>query len=167
MRRILHVGATALALAAGLVAGSSGTSQAAASDCAGGVNGFTDIPDSLSGRGVAGAGAVIANFGGRPWAIASYEMHTGTVGGRQMGWGVLSTSSSTWGPSAMGRVWMDVTNDGKKSWIQCGPFDTTARGARITTPAYPTSNSASRAFRVCAQVSSVSPQSDILCTPWW
>ncbi|MFI7414036.1 hypothetical protein ACIBU0_35850 [Streptomyces sp. NPDC049627] len=45
----------------------------------------------------------------------------------------------------------------KKSWIQCGPFSTSASGARITTPAYPTSDSASRAFRVCAQVTSASP----------
>ncbi|MER8226262.1 hypothetical protein ABTZ58_38305 [Streptomyces sp. NPDC094143] len=167
IRRIFGVGATALVLGAGLVTGSAGTAQAAASDCAGGVNGFTDIPDSLSGRGVAGAGAVIAEFGGQPWAIASYAMHTGTVGGRQMGWGVLTTSSSTWGPGAIGMVWMDVTNDGKKSWIQCGPFTTSASGARITTAAYPTSSSASRAFRVCAQVTSASPQSGITCTPWW
>ncbi|MFE6488949.1 hypothetical protein [Streptomyces sp. NPDC057757] len=167
IRRIFSVGTAALVLGAGLMAGSSGTAQAAASDCAGGAKGFTDIPDSLSGRGVAGAGAVIANFGGTPWAVASYEMHTGNVGGTPMGWGVLSTSSSTWGPSAIGWVWMDVTNDGKISWIQCGPFTTSASGARITTPAYPTSNSASRAFRVCAQVTSVSPVSGITCTPWW
>ncbi|WP_217212589.1 hypothetical protein [Streptomyces sp. AC550_RSS872] len=167
IRRIFSVGAAALMLGAGLVVGSSGAAQAEPSDCTGGANGFTDIPDSLSGRGVAGAGAVIADFGGRPWAVASYGMHTGTVGGRQMGWGVLSTSSSTWGAGAIGVVWMDVTNDGKNSWIQCGPFTTTASGARITTPAYPTSNSASRAFRVCAQVTSASPQSGITCTPWW
>jgi hypothetical protein len=167
IRRIFTVGATALMLGAGLVAGSTGTAQAAASDCAGGAKGFTDIPDSLSGRGVAGAGAVIAEFGGKPWAVASYGMHTGNVGGRAMGWGVLSTSSSLRGPSATGMVWMDVTNDNKKSWIQCGPFTTSASGARITTPAYPTSNSASRAFRVCAQVTSASPQSGITCTPWW
>lgn len=167
IRRIFSVGAAALVLGAGLVVGTSGVAEAAASDCTGGAQGFTDIPDSLSGRGVAGAGAVVADFGGRPWAVASYAMQAGNVGGREMGWGVLSTSSSTWGAGAIGLVWMDVTNDGKNSWIQCGPFRTTASGARITTAAYPTSSSSSRAFRVCAQITSASPISGITCTPWW
>ncbi|MFJ6088024.1 hypothetical protein ACIQI8_42350 [Streptomyces sp. NPDC092369] len=168
IRRIFSVGTAALVLGAGLVAGSSAAAQAAPSDCTGGAQGFTDIPDSLSGRGVGGAGAVIADFGGRPWAVASYAMQAGNVGGREMGWGVLTTSSSVWGPSAIGWVWMDVTNDpNKRSWIQCGPFTTTASGARLTTAAYPTSSSSSRAFRVCAQITSASPVSGITCTPWW
>lgn len=166
IRRIFSMGAAALVLGAGLIAGSSGTAQAAPSDCVGGAKGFTDIPDSLSGRGVGGAGTVIAGQS-TPFAIASYEMHTGNVGGTSMGWGVLTTSSSTWVASSTGWVWMDVTNDNKKSWIQCGPFTTTASGARITTPAYPTSNDANRAFRVCAQVTTASPVSGITCTPWW
>ncbi|MFI6340526.1 hypothetical protein [Streptomyces sp. NPDC050535] len=167
IRRIFSVGTAALVLGAGLVAGSSGAAQAAASDCTGGAKGFTDIPDSLSGRAVAGAGAVTVDFPANvPYAVASYAMQTGNVGGREMGWGVLSTSSSLWGAGAVGRVWMDVTNDGTNSWIQCGPFDARG-GARITTAAYPTSSSASRAFRVCAQVVTPSPIGAINCTPWW
>ncbi|MFC9503751.1 hypothetical protein [Streptomyces sp. NPDC057002] len=165
IRRIFSVGAAALMLGAGLVAGSSGAAQAAASDCTGGANGFTDIPDSLSGRGVAGAGALVIN---NPHAVASYAMQTGTVGGRQMGWGVLTTGGAgDWGPTAKGHVWMDVTNDNKQSWIQCGPFATFSAGARLTTAAYPTSSSASRAFRVCAQLTSLGTTSSIACTPWW
>lgn len=57
-RRKFSMGAAALILGAGLMAGSSGTAQAAASDCIEGRAGFTDIPDSLSGQGVAGAGAL-------------------------------------------------------------------------------------------------------------
>ncbi|MDQ0771553.1 hypothetical protein QF026_000019 [Streptomyces aurantiacus] len=164
IRRIFSVGAAALMLGAGLVAGSSSAAQAAPADCTQGAKGFTDIPDSLSGTGVAGAGALsISN----PPAVASYAMQTGNVGGTSMGWGVLSTSASIWGPTARGQVWMDVTNDNKQSWIQCGPFAVFSAGTRITTPAYPTSSSASRAFRVCAQVDSLGTSSGITCTPWW
>ncbi|MEV0935397.1 hypothetical protein [Streptomyces phaeochromogenes] len=168
IRRIFSVGTAALVLGAGLVAGSSGAAQAAASDCTQGRAGFTDIPDSLSGRGVAGAGALVVDFPTNvPYAVASYAMQTGNVGGREMGWGVLSTSSSLWGAGASGQVWMDVTNDNKQSWIQCGPFYVSSAGARITTPAYPTSNSASRAFRVCAMAAIPVRDTGITCTPWW
>ncbi|GHH95722.1 hypothetical protein [Streptomyces capillispiralis] len=167
IRRIFSVGAAALMLGAGLVAGSSGAAQAAASDCTGGRNGFTDIPDSLSGRGVAGAGALVVEFPVNvPYAVVSYAMQTGTVGGRQMGWGVLS-SGSIWGPGATGQVWMDVTNDNKQSWIQCGPFYLSSANGRITTPAYPTSSSTSRAFRVCAMAAIPVRDTGITCTPWW
>ncbi|MFF3489181.1 hypothetical protein ACFYXC_38965 [Streptomyces sp. NPDC002701] len=165
IRRIFSMGAAALVLGAGLIAGSSGTAQAAPSDCTGGANGFTDIPDSLSGQGVAGAGAVVID---NPHAVASYAMQAGNVGGTQMAWGVLTTGSNgDWGPTARGLVWMDVTNNGGASWIQCGPFTTFSAGARLTTAAYPTSSSASRAFRVCAQVTSLGTNSNIACTPWW
>ncbi|MEU9337091.1 hypothetical protein AB0D49_28650 [Streptomyces sp. NPDC048290] len=62
---------------------------------------------------------------------------------------------------------MDVTNDNKASWIQCGPFTLGSANGRITTPAYPTSSSSSRAFRVCAQLTSAVRDSGITCTPWW
>ncbi|WP_328491478.1 hypothetical protein OHS59_01055 [Streptomyces sp. NBC_00414] len=163
-RRKFSMGAAALILGAGLMAGSSGTAQAAASDCIEGRAGFTDIPDSLSGQGVAGAGALSIST---PPAVVSYAMQTGNVGGTSMGWGVLSTSASIFGPTATGWLWMDVTNDNKQSWIQCGPFPVSSAGVRITTPAYPTSSSASRAFRVCAQLTSIATQTSITCTPWW
>ncbi|MGA5207810.1 hypothetical protein [Streptomyces variegatus] len=160
-RRIFSVGAAALMLGAGLLAGTSGAAHAAASDCEGGKAGFTDIPNSLSGTGVAGAGALVIDH---PQAVVSYAMQTGNVGGRQMGWGALS--SNTMGPGAVGQVWMDVTNDNKQSWIQCGPFYLRSAG-RITTAAYPTSSSSSRAFRVCARLASPVRDSGITCTPWW
>jgi len=165
IRRIFSVGTAAFVLGAGLLAGSSGAAQAAASDCTGGAAGFTDIPDSLSGRGVAGAGALVI---GNPHAVASWAMQTGNVGGRQMGWGVLSTGGADdWGPGVRAGVWMDVTNDDKVSWIQCGPFEVRSAGVRITTPAYPTSSSASRAFRVCAVLFSPAETDGITCSPWW
>lgn len=100
-----------------------------------------------------------------PYAVVSYAMQTGNVGGTSMGWGVLSASASTFGPGATGQVWMDVTNDNKQSWIQCGPFYLSSAGGRITTTAYPTSNSASRAFRVCATLSIPVRDTGITCTP--
>jgi hypothetical protein len=165
IRRIFSVGAAALVLGAGLVAGTSGAAQAAPGDCVNGAKGFTDIPDSLSGRGVGGAGALILD---KPVSVASYAMQTGSVGGRSMGWGVLTTNPTTWGAGARADVWMDVTNDSnKRDWIQCGPFSLTTAGKRITTPAYPTSNSASRAFRVCASVNGPSGSTGVSCTSWW
>ncbi|WP_105971929.1 hypothetical protein [Streptomyces geranii] len=165
VRRTFGVGTAALVLGAGLLAGSSGAAQAAASDCTGGAAGFTDIPDSLSGRGVAGAGALVI---GNPHAVASYAMQTGNVGGVQAGWGVLSTGGRDhWGPGVRASVWMDVTNNDKVDWIQCGPFEVRSFGTRITTPAYPTSSSSSRAFRVCAMLFSPGETDGITCTPWW
>ncbi|MFC8667050.1 hypothetical protein [Streptomyces sp. NPDC057199] len=165
IRRIFSVGAAAIMLAAGVVAGSAGAAQAARSDCEGGVNGFTDIPDSLSGQGVGGAGAMVIDF---PHAVASYAMQAGNVGGRQAAWGVLTTGSgSNWGSGVLAQVWMDVSNDNRQTWIQCGSFDTMTGGKRMTTPAYPTSSSSSRAFRVCARLLSQGSNSGIQCTSWW
>jgi hypothetical protein len=165
IRRILSVGTAAFVLGAGLLAGSSGVAQAAASDCTGGANGFTDIPDSLSGQGVAGAGSLVIS---NPHAVASWAMQAGYVGGRQMGWGVLSTGgASDWGPGVRASVWMYVTNDNKATLITCGPFEVKSAGVRITTPAYPTSSSASRAFQVCAVLYSPGEINGATCTPWW
>ncbi|MFJ4467160.1 hypothetical protein ACIP2X_06490 [Streptomyces sp. NPDC089424] len=165
MRRILSVGTTAFVLGAGLLAGSSGAAQAAPSDCTGGANGFTDIPDSLSGQGVAGAGALVIS---NPHAVASWAMQAGNVGGRQMGWGVLSTGGAgDWGPGVRASVWMYVTNNNHASSITCGPFEVRSAGTRITTPAYPTSSSSSRAFQVCAILYSPAEATDAVCTPWW
>ncbi|MER6678064.1 hypothetical protein [Streptomyces sp. NPDC000983] len=164
VRRIFSVGAAAFMLGAGLLAGSSGVAQAAASDCTGGANGFTDIPDSLSGQGVAGAGALVISS---PHAVASWAMQAGNVGGRQAGWGVLSTGGAgNWGPGAGALVWMNVTNDNHRSTIVCGPFEVKSAGTRITTPAYPTSSSSSRAFQVCAVLYGPGESTDT-CSPWW
>ncbi|PWI17994.1 hypothetical protein DI272_30420 [Streptomyces sp. Act143] len=164
-RRIFSAGTAAFVLGAGLLAGSAGAAQAAPSDCTGGANGFTDIPDSLCGQGVAGAGALVLS---NPHDVASCAMQAGNVGGRQMGWGVLTTGRpSDRGPGARAIVWMYVTNDNKQSVITCGPFAVTSPGARITTPAYPTSSSSSRAFQVCAVLYSPSETKGAVCTPWW
>lgn len=164
IRRFFSMGTAALVLGAGLVAGSTGAAQAAPGDCTGGARGFTDIPNSLTGRGVGGAGAVSVD---NPLSVASYGMQAGNVGGREMGWGYVQTSSTSWGSGVRADVWMDVTNDNKQSWIQCGPFNVWSSGTRFTTPAYPTSSSSSRAFRVCASVNGPSGSSGVQCTSWW
>jgi hypothetical protein len=64
-------------------------------------------------------------------------------------------------------VWMNVTNDNKASVITCGPFEVTSPGTRITTPAYPTSSSASRSFQVCAALKSGRETAGASCSPWW
>lgn len=98
MRRIAGLGAAALMVAAGiLVAGPVGTASATSADCSGGANGFTDIPDTLTGTAV-GAGSVSNAFG----ESAAYYQETGTVGGRQMGWGYLT---SHMGEYTIARVW--------------------------------------------------------------
>lgn len=162
IRRILSMGTAAFVLGAGLVAGSSGIAQAAPGDCVRGARGFTDIPNSLTGRGVGGAGAVsITN----PLSVASYGMQAGNVGGREMGWGYVHTSSNSWGAGVRADVWMDVANNG--TVIQCGPFNVWSSGTRFTTPAFPTSAASTRAFRVCASVNGPSGSSGVSCTSWW
>ncbi|MDX3583324.1 hypothetical protein [Streptomyces europaeiscabiei] len=111
---------------------------------------------------MAGTGALVLD---NPHAVASYAMQTGNVGGRAMGWGVLQAGSGTnWNSGVRADVWMDVTNDNKVSWIRCGPFSVTTAGKRITTPAYPTSDSASRAFRVYASVNGPAGSTGVTCT---
>ncbi|MEU5323750.1 hypothetical protein AB0G67_44475 [Streptomyces sp. NPDC021056] len=62
---------------------------------------------------------------------------------------------------------MDVTNNGGASWIQRGPFYLSSAHGRITTAAYPTSSSSSRAFRVSAKAAFPVGETAITCTPWW
>jgi hypothetical protein len=166
-RRFFSTVTAMIVMGTGLILGAPGTAQAAASDCTGGANGFTDIPDSLSGRAVGGGGGLVASDS-RGNSIGSYGMQAGYVNGREMGWGYLQTSGS-WIYETVGYVWMDVTNNGGSSWIQCGPFQTFEHNKRLTTAAYPTSSSSSRAFRVCAEVKLVASHgtSGIQCTPWW
>jgi hypothetical protein len=166
IRRYFGLAMAATLLGAGLAAGSTGTAQAAASDCEGGANGFTDIPNSLSGRGVAGGGGLTVRNSAGQYSVASFGMQAGYVAGREMGWGYLQTSS-TWAAGTTGSVWMDVTNNSGSSWIQCGPFWTSSSNTRLTTAAYPTSSSSSRQFRVCAHLMLGSADGGITCTNWW
>lgn len=157
MGRIAGLGAAALLMAAGiLVAGPGGTASASSADCSGGANGFTDIPNTLTGTAVGGAAASNA-FGDH----GTYYLETGTVGGRQMGWGYLTTHG---GEYTQADLWMDVSNDGGATWIQCGPFST-YMGGTLTTAAYPTSASPSRRFRACASISGTGGGID--CLGWW
>ncbi|MDN3028257.1 hypothetical protein [Streptomyces sp. S.PB5] len=51
--------------------------------------------------------------------------------------------------------------------ITCGRFEVKSAGTRITTPAYPSSSSASRAFQVCAMLYTNEDNIDTSCSPWW
>ncbi|WP_344320409.1 hypothetical protein [Streptomyces macrosporus] len=158
IRRIISGGTAALMLAAGLLlAGPASTAHATAAECSNGANGFTDISDSL--RGTPVNGTAVTNSNGN---AASFGQHVGTVSGRQMGWGFLEARNL---PSSV-RVdlWMDVTNDGGNTWIQCGPFSMWGSGT-ITTAAYPTSSSSLRKFRVCASITG--PGGGPQCLNWW
>ncbi|MFD8524634.1 hypothetical protein ACFV2D_32100 [Streptomyces capillispiralis] len=77
---------------------------------------------------------------------------------------MIETQDST--PPGRGAL-SAVTNDNKQSWVQCGAFSPSSANGRITTPAYPTSGSASRAFRVCAMAAIPVRDTGITCTPWW
>ncbi|GLZ37089.1 hypothetical protein [Actinokineospora sp. NBRC 105648] len=151
------MGVAGLLVSAGFLAiGPASAAQASPANCAGGVNGFIDIPDSLQGTAVNGSAAVNDYS---PYGTASYALNVGTVSGQVRGWGRLQPNLNS---GEVGKVWMDVSNNAGSSWIQCGPFTTTFQGV-ITTPAYPTSSSSSRVFRVCAQVNN----STISCSGWW
>jgi hypothetical protein len=93
--------------------------------------------------------------------FASIEQEVGTVNGAQQGFGRISTNGAS--GIAFG-FWMDVTNDGGSTWIQCGPFG--ASGVQTkTTAAYPTNTNPNRKFRVCGSVSGAG--SNIQCLSWW
>lgn len=84
------------------------------------------------------------------------QLRAGNIRGIQHGWAkILNYRSSD-------RVWMDVSNDGGRTWIQCGPF----YASRQYTPAYPTSSSSNRKFRACGDVL-IDGTRWFVCTAWW
>src|SRR5258705_5823392 len=87
--------------------GTSETAQAASTDCEGGVNGFIDISDSLSGT---VQRSLDMGFG------VTVTLQSGTVAGAQRGWAKISGSTL-----AGDLVWMDWTKNNWASWIQCWP----------------------------------------------
>ncbi|MET7698661.1 hypothetical protein [Streptomyces sp. NPDC005485] len=153
LRRGLTATAAALSLGCGLsIAGPAGFAHAAASDCDGGRNGFTDISDSLTGRVVPGY----------PFEIGGshFSLEYGTVGGVQRGWAHLAASGISF---PQDEVWMDWTRDGGASWIQCGPFTLGSKSSK-TTAAQHTSNDHNWRFRACGKVY---PSGYSYCGPWW
>ncbi|MEU8777112.1 hypothetical protein [Streptomyces sp. NPDC048606] len=142
----------ALALAAGLVVvGPAGSAAATAADCANGANGFVDISDDLSGR---VARSVDMGHG------RTLTLQYGSVNGAERGWAKLGGSTQNGD-----LVWMDWTNDGGRTWLQCGPFAADRGAGRSkTSAAKTTSSAATYKFRACARLTSP----DVgRCTTWW
>ncbi|MGF1432077.1 hypothetical protein [Kitasatospora sp. LaBMicrA B282] len=136
----------ALTLGAGLlVAAPAGPAAASAADCAGGANGFADVSDNASGsvqRSVSHQGDTISlqSAGGRGFAKIEGETRSGES------------------------VWMDWTQDGGHTWLQCGPF-TVDHGddSSKTSAAKATGSDPYYRFRACG----LTLDQAISCTDWW
>jgi hypothetical protein len=157
MRTFLRAAAT-LVFASAMLAGPAYSARATAADCAGGANGFTDIPDDQQ-----GANAYDVKTGLGDYNLDYLELEYGTVNGVTMGWALLENYG---GPNSYlhpaDQVWMDVSRDNGKTWLQCGPFQAGGNSVlSITTPAHPTSSDLR--FRAGAGDS----QGYVVVTPWW
>ncbi|MDR7275729.1 hypothetical protein [Catenuloplanes atrovinosus] len=150
MMRRLGAGAAAATVAAALaVAGTGAPASATAAECSGGANGFIDIPDTLRGSQV-----YAVDLGGG----ATSRLYVGTVSGAQRTWAMID------GTTYPGdRVWMDWTQNGGATWLQCGPFQITAPGQTKTTAAKRTSSSTSWRVRACGAFSG----GPVRCGAWW
>ncbi|WP_427922181.1 hypothetical protein [Streptomyces sp. cg40] len=124
--------------------------MATAAQCSGGANGFVDIPDSYSGG--TSHGSVTLRSGATVTLMSDY------FSGVQRGYARLSGSNI-----AGARVWMDWTQNGGSSWLQCGPFGPSGGGS-LTSASKATSSSASYEFRACGDIPGVAPYK---CTGWW
>lgn len=131
-----------LIAAVGVVAPS--PAMAAARDCAGGANGFVDIPDNLSGLEVEQVRS------GSHWLVLNF----GKVNGVTRGWAMLFASDNgpvqDWLPKESS-VWLDWSQDGGRTWLQCGPFYNSKGKMSITSAAKQTSSSSQWVFRAGAR----------------
>ena len=120
--------------------------HAAASDCAGGANGFVDVSDNASGTVRASAS--------RDGDTITLETISGRGFAKLAGRTVNGTES----------VWMDWTRDGGSTWLQCGPFTVDHGNGSSKTSASKAENSSSAwKFRACAYTADTA----ITCTNWW
>ncbi|GAA0664261.1 hypothetical protein GCM10010193_14500 [Kitasatospora atroaurantiaca] len=144
--RTLASTTAALALGAGLlIVGPAGPAQASAADCSHGANGFVDISDNASGtvqRSVSHFGDTITLQSAGGHGFAKIE-------------GATTSSES---------VWMDWTQDGGRTWLQCGPFQVDkGNGSSKTSAAKATSSNSAYMFRACGYTQ----DGVITCTSWW
>ncbi|MEH1838016.1 MAG: hypothetical protein V7L20_04470 [Nostoc sp.] len=59
-------------------------------------------------------------------------------------------------------IWMDFSEDGGRTWKQCGPW------SRQYSEAVPTSRDRNRVFRACGTVSiNIFSRSEVKCTTWF
>lgn len=120
--------------------------HAAASDCTGGANGFVDISDSTSGT--------VRESVTRDGDTITLE----TISGR----GFAKLAGNT--VNGVESVWMDWTQDGGSTWLQCGPFAVShGNGSSKTSASKAESSSSAWKFRACAYTADTA----ITCTNWW
>ena len=148
--RSLLAGLTALVIGLLTLVLNPAPAAATAADCERGANGFIDIPNTLSGTQV---GKPADEWAGRRITLEYTRRGGGTYGFARISGGLPDPADS---------VWMDVSNNGGASWIQCGPFAASQEVA-VTSAAYPTSSSSQRKFRACGRIW----VDAVLCTPWW
>jgi hypothetical protein len=142
------VAAVFLAATGSLVAAS--PASAAASDCEHGANGFVDIPDNLGGT----VARSITPF--PQWTI---NLEYGTIAGKQRGFARFR------GKTVPGdQIWMDWSQNGGPSWMQCGPFTVSSLFAPKTSAAKQTNPSPNWVFRACGRGAG---STRVYCTTWW
>lgn len=130
--------------AVGLVAAPA--AHAAASDCAGGANGFVDVSDNAS-----GTVRQSVNHDGDSISLQT----TGNRGFAKIEGNTIDGVES---------VWMDWTRDGGSTWLQCGPFTVNHGSGSSKTSAAQSENSSSQwKFRACGYTADRA----ITCTDWW
>lgn len=138
-----------VALSAGLlVTVSSGVASASAAQCAHGANGFVDISDNLT-------GTVVARSDG-----GDLTVEVGIVNGVKRGWARAHGGEAALRPGDS--VWLDWSQDGGRSWLQCGPFTTNGHPWSITSAAKSTNPSPGWRFRGGAYFGGT-----LALTPWY
>jgi hypothetical protein len=147
--RRLAAGSAAVLMAVTTAVAAPTAAFATKAQCAGGANGFVDIPDNLNG--------VIADR--RHNSVTNLYLMFGQVQGVNRGWAFLGSAAGTYFGGDGYLVWMDWSTDGGRNWIQCGPFNTRAGLYSITSAAKDTQSS--YRFRAGALVNG-----ELLLTGW-
>lgn len=150
LRAMTAMGAAVALASAGLALTGPATAHATEADCTGGANGFSYIPYNKSGT---DARAVSMGYG------VTVRLQYGTVAGVQQGWARIDGATL-----AGDQVWMDWSQNGGASWLQCGPFTVKSPNSPDTSAAKRTSSSTSYKFRACGDLIGVG---ETRCTDWW
>jgi hypothetical protein len=149
-RRTTAAMAAATVLAGASLIGTVSPARANAAECQNGANGFTDVPDTLTGT-IQRSAPLSAGV--------TVTLQSGAVSGATRGWARISG-----GTNAGDRVWMDWTTNGGSSWLQCGPFTVGGAGQPRASAAKETNPSPGYQLRACGALAGTQP---IKCTSWW
>ncbi|MGW0467790.1 hypothetical protein ACWDX6_21390 [Streptomyces sp. NPDC003027] len=94
-----------------------------------------------------------------PYNRRQVDLRAGNINGVQHGWTRIVGYTK-----AGDKYWMDVSRDGGRSWIQCGPFTLTRDGESPWTPAHAASPDPNLRFRACGRAAD---EGQSACGPWW